>query len=90
MNLQVHPRNHPLLLLSGVATNAIGYDLSPEVILKSFSDYCFLFFFLSNGSDAASIFWPFNITIDDVIGFKLFVIFNNFLERVSNLVAKCP
>ncbi|XP_021909580.1 uncharacterized protein LOC110823495 isoform X2 [Carica papaya] len=23
-------RNHPLLLLSGVATNAIGYDLSPE------------------------------------------------------------
>ncbi|XP_048329425.1 uncharacterized protein LOC107418607 isoform X1 [Ziziphus jujuba] len=27
---QVQPRNHPLLLLSGVATNAIGYDLSPE------------------------------------------------------------
>ncbi|PNX80879.1 hypothetical protein L195_g036891 [Trifolium pratense] len=24
-------RNHPLLLLSGVATNAIGYDLSPEL-----------------------------------------------------------
>nr|DAD35441.1 TPA_asm: hypothetical protein HUJ06_006081 [Nelumbo nucifera] len=24
------PRNHPLLLLSGVGTNAIGYDLSPE------------------------------------------------------------
>ncbi|XP_004301276.1 PREDICTED: uncharacterized protein LOC101301397 [Fragaria vesca subsp. vesca] len=24
------PRNHPLLLLSGLATNAIGYDLSPE------------------------------------------------------------
>ncbi|CAM8953425.1 unnamed protein product [Rhodiola kirilowii] len=27
---QVSPRNHPLLLLSGVGTNAIGYDLSPE------------------------------------------------------------
>ncbi|KAL9317174.1 hypothetical protein ACSQ67_013691 [Phaseolus vulgaris] len=26
----VPPRNHPLLLLSGVGTNAIGYDLSPE------------------------------------------------------------
>ncbi|KAF6137322.1 hypothetical protein GIB67_036359 [Kingdonia uniflora] len=24
------PRNHPLLLLSGVGTNAIGFDLSPE------------------------------------------------------------
>jgi hypothetical protein len=24
-------RNHPLLLLSGVATNAVGYDLSPQV-----------------------------------------------------------
>ncbi|KAH9311926.1 hypothetical protein KI387_026961 [Taxus chinensis] len=24
------PRNHPLLLLSGVGTNAIGYDLAPE------------------------------------------------------------
>ncbi|KAE8124882.1 hypothetical protein FH972_019727 [Carpinus fangiana] len=30
------PRNHPLLLLSGVATNAIGYDLSPE---SSFAHY---------------------------------------------------
>ncbi|OIW16026.1 hypothetical protein TanjilG_04561 [Lupinus angustifolius] len=29
-------RNHPLLLLSGVATNAIGYDLSPE---SSFARY---------------------------------------------------
>ncbi|XP_054813848.1 uncharacterized protein LOC129314426 [Prosopis cineraria] len=27
---QAPTRNHPLLLLSGVATNAIGYDLSPE------------------------------------------------------------
>ncbi|KAJ9563555.1 hypothetical protein OSB04_008715 [Centaurea solstitialis] len=26
---QAKPRNHPLLLLSGVGTNAIGYDLSP-------------------------------------------------------------
>uniref|UniRef100_A0A2P2J8V0 AB hydrolase-1 domain-containing protein n=1 Tax=Rhizophora mucronata TaxID=61149 RepID=A0A2P2J8V0_RHIMU len=26
---QAPPRNHPLLLLSGVGTNAIGYDLSP-------------------------------------------------------------
>ncbi|CAK8573997.1 unnamed protein product [Lathyrus sativus] len=24
------PRNHPLLLLSGVGTNAVGYDLSPQ------------------------------------------------------------
>ncbi|CAJ2630651.1 unnamed protein product [Trifolium pratense] len=24
------PRNHPLLLLSGVGTNAVGYDLSPK------------------------------------------------------------
>ncbi|WJX25643.1 hypothetical protein P8452_14665 [Trifolium repens] len=29
-------RNHPLLLLSGLATNAIGYDLSPEA---SFARY---------------------------------------------------
>ncbi|BBG94499.1 Uncharacterised conserved alpha/beta hydrolase protein [Prunus dulcis] len=29
-------RNHPLLLLSGVGTNAIGYDLSPE---SSFARY---------------------------------------------------
>lgn len=29
--LQAPPRNHPLLLLSGVATNAIGYDLAPGV-----------------------------------------------------------
>ncbi|XP_075661138.1 uncharacterized protein LOC142630967 isoform X2 [Castanea sativa] len=29
-------RNHPLLLLSGVATNAIGYDLSPQ---SSFARY---------------------------------------------------
>lgn len=30
---QAQRRNHPLLLLSGVGTNAIGYDLAPEVIL---------------------------------------------------------
>ncbi|GAB4840329.1 hypothetical protein Ancab_021096 [Ancistrocladus abbreviatus] len=33
---QAPSRNHPLLLLSGVATNAIGYDLSPE---SSFARY---------------------------------------------------
>ncbi|KAL5544874.1 hypothetical protein UlMin_008658 [Ulmus minor] len=33
---QAQPRNHPLLLLSGIATNAIGYDLSPE---SSFARY---------------------------------------------------
>ncbi|KAJ1380774.1 hypothetical protein SESBI_45741 [Sesbania bispinosa] len=33
---QVPPRNHPLLLLSGVGTNAIGYDLSPG---SSFARY---------------------------------------------------
>ncbi|KAL7001097.1 hypothetical protein U1Q18_002250 [Sarracenia purpurea var. burkii] len=33
---QAPPRNHPLLLLSGVATNAIGYDLSPG---SSFARY---------------------------------------------------
>ncbi|GAU25630.1 hypothetical protein TSUD_49820 [Trifolium subterraneum] len=27
---QAPPRNHPLLLLSGVGTNAVGYDLSPK------------------------------------------------------------
>lgn len=27
---QAPPRNHPLLLLSGVGTNAIGFDLSPQ------------------------------------------------------------
>lgn len=31
MDVQAPQRNHPLLLLSGVGTNAIGYDLSPEV-----------------------------------------------------------
>lgn len=30
-------RNRPLLLLSGVGTNAIGYDLSPEVRMFVFS-----------------------------------------------------
>ncbi|XP_068638162.1 uncharacterized protein [Aristolochia californica] len=30
------PRNHPLMLLSGVGTNAIGFDLSPE---SSFARY---------------------------------------------------
>ncbi|KAK9925816.1 hypothetical protein M0R45_023081 [Rubus argutus] len=29
-SLKAEPKNHPLLLLSGLATNAIGYDLSPE------------------------------------------------------------
>ncbi|CAH2042094.1 unnamed protein product [Thlaspi arvense] len=29
---QAPPRNHPLLLLSGVGTNAIGYDLSPGAL----------------------------------------------------------
>ncbi|TYH74008.1 hypothetical protein ES332_D05G368200v1 [Gossypium tomentosum] len=33
---QALPRNHPLLLLSGLGTNAIGYDLSPE---SSFARY---------------------------------------------------
>ncbi|KAG5532333.1 hypothetical protein RHGRI_026835 [Rhododendron griersonianum] len=33
---QAPPRNHPLLLLSGVATNAIGFDLSPG---SSFARY---------------------------------------------------
>ncbi|KAK9024277.1 hypothetical protein V6N11_004446 [Hibiscus sabdariffa] len=33
---QAPPRNHPLLLLSGLGTNAIGYDLSPE---SSFARY---------------------------------------------------
>ncbi|XP_075633267.1 uncharacterized protein LOC142605716 [Castanea sativa] len=33
---QAPPRNHPLLLLSGVGTNAIGYDLSPG---SSFARY---------------------------------------------------
>ncbi|KAI3979350.1 hypothetical protein MKX01_036394 [Papaver californicum] len=28
---QAPPRNHPLLLLSGVGTNAIGFDLSPQM-----------------------------------------------------------
>ncbi|KAG9449582.1 hypothetical protein H6P81_009547 [Aristolochia fimbriata] len=32
----VPPRNHPLMLLSGVGTNAIGFDLSPE---SSFARY---------------------------------------------------
>ncbi|XP_058088990.1 uncharacterized protein LOC131235704 isoform X2 [Magnolia sinica] len=32
----VPPRNHPLLLLSGVGTNAIGFDLAPE---SSFARY---------------------------------------------------
>ncbi|KAK3036707.1 hypothetical protein RJ639_030531 [Escallonia herrerae] len=33
---QAPPRNHPLMLLSGVGTNAVGYDLSPE---SSFARY---------------------------------------------------
>lgn len=28
---QAPKRNHPLMLLSGVATNAVGFDLSPGV-----------------------------------------------------------
>lgn len=39
----VNARNHPLLLLSGVGTNAIGYDLSPQV---SFLTFVILLFFL--------------------------------------------
>lgn len=39
MCVQRSRRNHPLLLLSGVGTNAIGYDLAPGVSL--------CFFFLS-------------------------------------------
>lgn len=31
--VQAPRRNHPLLLLSGIGTNAIGYDLSPEVYI---------------------------------------------------------
>ncbi|KAG5586521.1 hypothetical protein H5410_046955 [Solanum commersonii] len=34
--LQAPRRNHPLLLLSGIGTNAIGYDLSPQ---SSFARY---------------------------------------------------
>ncbi|XP_038679140.1 uncharacterized protein LOC119980498 isoform X1 [Tripterygium wilfordii] len=30
------PRNHPLLLLSGVGTNAVGYDLAPEYSFARF------------------------------------------------------
>ncbi|PPD88749.1 hypothetical protein GOBAR_DD14309 [Gossypium barbadense] len=39
---QALPRNHPLLLLSGLGTNAIGYDLSPEVLccMMLFSCVC--------------------------------------------------
>lgn len=33
-------RNHPLLLLSGIGTNAIGYDLSPEVASSLFISVC--------------------------------------------------
>jgi hypothetical protein len=29
--IQAPKRNHPLMLLSGVATNAVGFDLSPGV-----------------------------------------------------------
>lgn len=36
---QAPQRNHPLLLLSGVGTNAIGYDLSPEVTVTFFDFY---------------------------------------------------
>lgn len=35
-NMQARARNHPLLLLSGVGTNAIGYDLAPEVVIIYF------------------------------------------------------
>ncbi|XP_022994270.1 uncharacterized protein LOC111490055 isoform X1 [Cucurbita maxima] len=35
-SLQAASRNHPLLLLSGVGSNALGYDLSPE---SSFARY---------------------------------------------------
>jgi hypothetical protein len=29
--VQAPKRNHPLMVLSGVATNAVGFDLSPGV-----------------------------------------------------------
>ncbi|WVZ15170.1 hypothetical protein V8G54_012736 [Vigna mungo] len=48
-NFRAPLRNHPLLLLSGVATNAIGYDLSPEsrIMLKDmFDEYTFFMFSL--------------------------------------------
>lgn len=46
---QAPSRNHPLLLLSGVGSNALGYDLSPEVSESdrlTFSFYFSHFFFL--------------------------------------------
>jgi len=43
MCFQAPMRNHPLLLLSGVATNAIGYDLSPEVTLFPLKNHRALF-----------------------------------------------
>ncbi|KAL4586650.1 hypothetical protein LXL04_011291 [Taraxacum kok-saghyz] len=38
-NPQAKPRKHPLLLLSGVGTNAIGYDLSPEILVHTYIDW---------------------------------------------------
>lgn len=34
--MQAPVRNHPLMLLSGVGTNAVGFDLSPGVSLVFF------------------------------------------------------
>lgn len=49
MLLQAKSRKHPLLLLSGVGTNAIGYDLSPEVssiVSPSFPIYYHILYIL--------------------------------------------
>lgn len=43
-------RNHPLLLLSGVGTNAIGYDLAPGVGSSSLT-FFFVFKFLERKSN---------------------------------------
>uniref|UniRef100_A0A0E0JMQ8 AB hydrolase-1 domain-containing protein n=1 Tax=Oryza punctata TaxID=4537 RepID=A0A0E0JMQ8_ORYPU len=40
--VQAPKRNHPLMLLSGVATNAIGFDLSPGDSDKRFSSCAFI------------------------------------------------
>lgn len=39
MIIQGTRRNHPLLLLSGLGTNAIGYDLAPDVSFYGY--FCF-------------------------------------------------
>lgn len=62
---QAPSRNHPLLLLSGVGSNALGYDLSPEVSESdrvAFSFYfshffSYYYFVLSIFSFSAAIRW---------------------------------